>query len=122
MMTVASQHEIAHRALVNTPFQDIVKSLSESLGKSLVAYLAGVEAKTVSRWCDGSTARPAAEKRVMTAFQVVKLLGAQDCEHTVRAWFIGLNPQLGDVSPAQALRDDKLREVVIAAKAFVAGG
>ncbi len=82
-MTVANQQELAYRALVNTPFQDIAKSLTESLGKSLVAYLASVEPKTVSRWCDGSPARSGAEGRVMTAFQIVTLLGAQDCEHTV---------------------------------------
>jgi len=40
----------------------------------------------------------------------------------VKAWFIGLNPQLGDVSPAEALREGRLMETVSAARAFTVGG
>lgn len=39
-----------------------------------------------------------------------------------RAWFIGLNPQLDDVSPAEAIHDGRLKEAKAAARAFVAGG
>jgi hypothetical protein len=43
-----------------------------------------------------------------------------------QAWFQGLNPQLGDRSPARLLREGDLAEVgpeiVAAARAFVIGG
>ncbi len=42
--------------------------------------------------------------------------------HTVRAWFLGLNPQLDDHSPAQSIRDGDFRDVLVAARAFLAGG
>ena len=42
--------------------------------------------------------------------------------YTVRAWFVGLNPQLGDESPAAAVREGRTRDVLVAAKAFLAGG
>ncbi|TCW18822.1 hypothetical protein EDD19_1484 [Dietzia cinnamea] len=35
---------------------------------------------------------------------------------------MGMNPQLDDVSPAEALADGQHREVMAAARAFVAGG
>jgi hypothetical protein len=49
------------------------------------------------------------------------LLLSQDSPRTVRAWFIGLNPQLGDVSPAEAIHDGQLKEALAAARAFMAG-
>ena len=88
-----------------------------------MAHIAGgVERKTVLRWADGTKPRGESEARLRVAFQAMQLLLSRDSEHTVRAWFIGLNPQLDDVSPAQALHDGKLREVLVAAKSFTLGG
>jgi hypothetical protein len=112
----------AHRKAVETTFADIVKTLVEAFGRTLVAYMGDVDRKTVDRWIGGQKPRQAAETRVRTAFQVYQLLLSRDSEHTVRAWFIGLNPQLDDIAPAQAIRDDKIRDVVVAAKSFTLGG
>jgi hypothetical protein len=49
------------------------------------------------------------------------LLASQDSPQTVKAWFIGLNPQLGDTSPAEAIREGRLRDALMAARAFVSG-
>src|SRR5262249_27686095 len=84
---------------------DITKFLQEVLGGNLVAYMTDVDRKTVSRWTSGTNnPRPEAERRLRTAFWVFHLLQSRDSRHTVRAWFIGLNPQLDDVSPVAALR------------------
>ena len=104
---------------------DIVKALQEALGTGLVGFVAGgVERKTVMRWAGGQQAssRVPAVNRLRVAFQAMQLLLSRDSEHTVRAWFIGLNPQLDDTSPAQALHDGQLREVLVAAKSFTLGG
>ncbi len=50
------------------------------------------------------------------------LLLAEDSVHVVRAWFIGMNPQLNDDSPAGAIRDGRMKEALGAAKAFMSGG
>jgi hypothetical protein len=71
---------------------------------------------------DGGRPQTASETRLRTAYQVFQLLLAHDGEHTVRPWFIGLNPQLNDASPIEAIREDRLREVMTAAKSFVLGG
>jgi hypothetical protein len=56
------------------------------------------------------------------AYQTFQLLLAEESPHTVRAWFLGLNPQLDDQSPAQSIREGDFRDVLVAAKAFLAGG
>ena len=66
--------------------------------------------------------RDEAERRLRAAFQVFHLLLAEDSAHVVRAWFIGMNPQLDDDSPAEAIRDGRLKDTLAAAKAFIAGG
>jgi len=50
------------------------------------------------------------------------VLRGTESDHTIRAWFIGMNPQLDDVSPAEAISAGKYREVIVAARAFLAGG
>jgi len=102
---------------------DIVQFLQETLGQKLVAHIADVDPKTVGRWASGdSSPRPPAEQRLRLAFQVFHLLQEEESPHTIRAWFIGLNPQLDDVAPATAIRDGHLRDALIAARAYIAGG
>lgn len=120
--TEAQQTE-AHRRATEATIADLVKTLQEVLGRQLVAALAGVDVKTTDRWAEGqSKPRQESETRLRTAFQIYQLLLSRDSEHTARAWFLGLNPQLDDVSPIEALREGRLREVVVAAKSFTLGG
>jgi hypothetical protein len=113
----------AHRSTVEATIADLVRTLEEILGRSLIAYMTDVDRRTVGRWVKEETSpRADAEERLRVAYQVVQLLLTRDGAHTVRAWFIGLNPQLNDMSPADALRERKLREVIVAAKSFTLGG
>jgi hypothetical protein len=115
-------HE-AHRKSTETSLQDIAKYLSEALGTSMVAYMSDVDKKTVGRWiAGGSHPQRPSEERLRAAYMVFQYLLAHDSDHTARAWFIGLNPQLDDIAPASAIRDGRLREVWTAAKSFTLGG
>lgn len=117
--------EQAHRQAVVTPMDDVASFLQDLLGRRLVAYVAGVkDGKTVSRWANGevSSVRQESEERVRTAYEVAQLLVRFDSPRIVKAWFIGLNPQLDDVSPAETIREGRLKEAKAAARAFVAGG
>jgi hypothetical protein len=117
--------EQAHRQAVVTPVDDVASFLQDLLGRRLVAYVAGVkDAKTVSRWASGEvgSVRQESEERVRTAYEVAQLLVRFDSPRIVKAWFIGLNPQLDDVSPAETIREGRLKEAKAAARAFVAGG
>ncbi|SDM23972.1 hypothetical protein [Actinomyces ruminicola] len=53
-------------------------------------------------------------------FRIYLELAATDSPHTVRAWFMGSNPELGDDSPAEALAEDRFKEVFAAARPFQA--
>jgi hypothetical protein len=47
---------------------------------------------------------------------------SEESPYVARAWFIGLNPQLDDDAPADAIREDRLKEALSAARAYIAGG
>jgi len=121
-LTIASRE--AHRQTTESTIQQITRYLEEVLGRKLVAALAGVrDPKAVGRWAEGArTPRPAAEERLRVAYQIFRLLLAEESKYTIRAWFIGLNPQLNDESPLLAINEGRFQEVMVAAKAYVAGG
>lgn len=115
----------AHRKTVESSIADIAAFLQDAMGQRLIAYMVSVEdPKTVGRW--GSEKRlpqdPATEQKLRAAYQVFRLLATEESPHTVRAWFVGLNPQLDDESPATAIREGRIRDALVAAKAFLAGG
>jgi hypothetical protein len=114
----------AHQKAVAFEIDDIARYLQETLGQRLVAFMAGVaDPKRVGHWARGAQApRDQAERRLRAAFQIFHLLLAEDSAHVVRAWFIGMNPQLDDDSPAEAIREGRLKEALSAAKAFISGG
>jgi hypothetical protein len=112
---------------METPIQDIARTLEDLLSRRLTAVIVGVkDGKTVARWASGETSDVRGEDtelRLRTAYQIaIMLLTSLDSAQTVKAWFIGLNPQLGDTSPAEAIREGRLRDALAAARAFVAGG
>ena len=124
MPKLRSAPQEAHRKAVESNIADVVGYLQEVLGQKLVAYVAGVaDPRTVARWAAGERApRAEHEQRLRCAYQTFQLLLAEESPHTVRAWFLGLNPQLDDQSPAQSIREGDFRDVLVAAKAFLAGG
>lgn len=116
----------ANRQAVSAPVSEIAGLLQSLLSRRLTAYIAGVgDGKTVSRWASGEIVEirdHTVEQRLRTAYEIAQLLIGYDSAQTVKAWFIGLNPQLGDVSPAEAIREGRLKESVTAARAFIIGG
>lgn len=129
MVTQPSRPEIeqAYRDATTQPLDKIAAALERILSRRLTAVIVGVkDGKTVARWASGAISDirdDAVEQRLRTTYQIAQmLLQSSDSQQTVKAWFIGLNPQLDDVSPAEAIRDGCLREALSAARAFVAGG
>lgn len=123
-MDTRTRSSQAHKRSVTFTIEDIARFLQENLGQTLVAYITNIaDPKTVSKWANGTQApRREAEERLRATFQIFHLLQNEESPHTVRAWFIGMNPQLDDDSPAEALRDGRRRDALLAAKAYVAGG
>jgi len=116
----------AHREAISTPLNEMAGALQERLSRRITAYIAGIDnGKTVSRWASGEvgTIRDhEVEQKLRTAYEISLLLANYESTATIRSWFIGLNPQLGDDTPIDALREGRLKETVVAARAFTVGG
>lgn len=83
-----------------------------------------MDPQTAGRWASDAKRHPRDnhERRLRATYQVFQQLQAVEAAPTVRAWFMGMNPQLEDASPAEALAGDREREVLAAARAFITGG
>ena len=121
---VAKSKVEAHKQAVTMDVAGSARYLQEMYGQKLVAHMAGIDdPKRVGKWAQREQApRSGAEQRLRAAYQITHLLLAHDSDHVVRAWFIGMNPQLDDEAPADAIRAGQLKEALAAAKAFVSGG
>ena len=118
-----SKAQVAHAAAVKTETAEIAQFLSENLGPTLTAFIAGVDKRTITRYIKGDHPREdQVEKRLRAAYQIFNLIQEVEANHTVRAWFMGMNPQLDDESPAESLAAGDFRGTMAAARAFIAGG
>lgn len=117
---------IAHRQAMRAPLSEVASMLQEVLTRRLTAYLCGVrDGKTILRWASGEVTeirQHETEQKLRTAYEIVQLLLQFDAPSTVRAWFIGMNPELGDMAPAEVIREGRLADAMGAARAFIAHG
>lgn len=123
MAEIKPIEKAAHREAMETSPQDIAKILQDALGQKLVAHMVGrKDPKTIGRWAAGDSSPGGEAQKLRDTYQIFSLLQAQESKHTIKAWFVGMNPQLGDDSPATALAEGRKNEVMLAAKAFLTGG
>jgi hypothetical protein len=118
---VAQTHK---QALVAGP-RDSARTVLDVLGGALAAYVLGVkDRKTIQRWASGTVhgIRPEYEATLRGVHEVIVLLLRVEAPATVRAWFLGMAPELDDMSPVRAIRVDRLPEAMDAARAFMARG
>jgi hypothetical protein len=46
-------------------------------------------------------------------------IAPRDTEHVARAWFIGANPFLDEDTPLTAIQEDRAKQIIAAATAFM---
>ena len=121
-MTLALERT-AHAQSARIDIAPMVETLQHVLGQRLTAMVADVsDAKAVGKWARGErTPQPESEQRLRNAFHVAQLLLQREAPSTVRAWFMGMNPDLDDRAPALVIGEDPTR-VMQAARAFLANG
>lgn len=115
----------AHRAAVaTTDTAQLVGELQGVLGQALIAVLTGRDVRSVARWTAEEPTRPPleTERLLRDTLQVQRLLLSVDGSDVVRAWFMGMNPQLDDFAPIEALAEGRARDVMAAARAFANAG
>jgi hypothetical protein len=112
--------ENAHARCAQLAITDIAARLQEQLGQALLSVIVDRDVRTVARWVSGEVQPPkASEQRLRDTLQVMALLATADAASVTRAWFMGMNPHLNDETPAEVLADGRIREVLVAARAFV---
>jgi hypothetical protein len=117
-------HALATRKRIGT----VTRELSDILGAKLVAYIGCVkETRAVREWSEGKrTPQGDTPERLRLAYTIAKSIADSDGRETAQAWFQGLNPLLGDRSPASLLREGKLstdgQRVLKAERYFLANG
>jgi hypothetical protein len=127
-MAVLSAEAKIHTRAVRMPPPALIGELRDILGAKLVAYIGAVrETRAVREWAEGARApKGDTTDRLRLAFQVAKAIADSDGRETAQAWFQGLNPLLGDVSPARLIRDGDLetdgRKVIAAQRHFLLEG
>jgi hypothetical protein len=112
-----------HAQAVRVPLREAVGALYRLLTGKIAAYMVGVkDVRTLTRWAGGEVReiRVEHEARLRAAYEIATLLLHFDAPETVRAWFIGMNPELDDVAPIEVIRQDRLQDALGAARAFVA--
>ena len=98
----------------------LVRSLNAELGAPTVAALAGSrDSKLPYKWAKGTKPNTPAETRLRVAHRVWNLIATNESPDIARAWFQGASPLLDETPPIQAISEDRLREVNLAAQAFV---
>lgn len=113
----------AHARSVELGINDVTATLQSQLGQALLSVIVGRDTRTVARWVSGDVQPPqASEQRLRDTLQIMTLLTTTDAVSVARAWFMGMNPQLNDETPAEALADGRAREVLGAARAFINAG
>jgi hypothetical protein len=100
----------------------VASSLRDLFGEHVTARIANAEAASVADWiAGGQQPSPDAAQRLLAAWRVAEHLLREEDRETVRAWFLGVNPELGDRVPALTVGDDP-EGVLRAARTFVAYG
>jgi hypothetical protein len=116
----------AHREAMSLEWPDVVRRITDILGRKLTAYIAGVaDVRALDRWMAGTAPYGDAEQRLRFAYQVVRTLSGHDSPQVVQCWLTGVNPELGDRVPLRLLKEGDLNtvapEILGAVRAFLAG-
>jgi hypothetical protein len=118
--------QIHHQASRATK-KEMARTLKELLSARLTAYIIGQSERTINRWANeesGIMERMLSintMRRLITLYEIVLLITYFEDQETAKRWLLGMNPQLNDLMPAEAIRNGQLREAIVAARSFVSG-
>ncbi|RLP68540.1 hypothetical protein D9V29_13700 [Mycetocola manganoxydans] len=103
-------------------YREMTRRLNGALGGTLVAALSGSkDTKASHKWAkeNGPQPRPEAQRRLIFAYEQWQKVAEAEGEHVARVWFIGANPWLGYDTPVTAIREDRFKDVSVAAQALI---
>jgi hypothetical protein len=97
--------------------------LLQALGERLAIIVLGRnDVNELDQWATGNAEpSPAVARRIGNAYRIVQRLRETESDQAIHAWFMGMNPELDDHSPAEWLAK-RPRLVAEAADIFLATG
>lgn len=101
---------------------DLVRELNENVGATVVQAMAGVKNRSSpSKWAkpDGPEPRPEVDARLRLGYRVWRTLNMAEGKHVALAWLMGANPRLDEELPVLCIQQQRTRDVMGAAEAFV---
>lgn len=105
------------------PLAEATTALAQHLGRELLAITTGCTPSAVDAWLDGTAAPTDTEaERLLDAYAVWRDIVEVESPNTIRAWFMGMKEQLGDLSPAEAIANGGIWAVRSIARDFIEGG
>jgi hypothetical protein len=120
-MEASSRDEI-YLATTRMNIHDLVRELNESIGTAVVQTMAGVKDRSSPyKWAKagGPEPRPEIEARLRLGYRVWKTLETAEGKHVALAWLMGSNPRLEEHLPVLYIQQQRSREVLGAAEAFI---
>jgi hypothetical protein len=112
----------AHLQTTRLDIHEVAARMTAHLGPTLVAALSGTkDPKLPIRWAKAAGPRPGHdfERRLRLGHRLWTQIASAGDDHVARAWFIGGNPMLEELTPLTAIREDRDAQVMAAAEAFV---
>lgn len=111
-----------YRDATTMDIHDLVRVLNENVGTTVVQTMAGVKHRSSPhKWAkpDGPVPGPEAETRLRLGYRVWKTLQMGEGSNVALAWLLGGNPRLDEHVPVLYIQQNRSREVLGAAEAFI---
>lgn len=111
-----------HRDTARLDIHDLVRTLNEAVGPTVVQTIAGVKDRSMpATWAkpDGPVPRATAQQRLRLGYRVWKTLELAEGASVALAWLMGPNPYLNEDVPLLHIHDLNARAVLSAAEAFI---
>lgn len=116
-----SVRPVRERALM--PMPEVVRQLRESLGRQLLSITLDASVEEIDSWASQeSNPQGNHERRLREAHDVWQLVVSVESPKTTRAWWMGTKDGLGDLSPAEAIAQDRAAAVIAVARDFLEAG
>jgi hypothetical protein len=100
--------------------KSVLAFLVDLFGFWITAHLVKTDASTIRSWVNDIEKLPSeAEKIFRETQEIIYMLLSYDSSDTVRAWFMGMNPLLGDQSPVAVIAAGDFAAVKSAARTHI---
>lgn len=97
----------------------LVQQLEKIVGPTLAMAALGDQYKSSEAWVSDTQLRAIERVRLDISLETIGAIACSDSEDIARAWFIGMNVGEDEISPVEALTQDRFEEVKRSAQRLI---